>query len=282
MNVSTDLNTANHNYPTEVRRDDAWSGHVADTGPASARGDPPRLARLPPRHSGSAPPPGRDVVSQLGDHPVRRPRPRVRCRRHRRGGHRAGGGAAGLLAVLRAGVGPPRPSAQRDQAAVHVTSEDVLPENTLGTRRGRPRQEGWDEHFGYGRADLGRHGARSTGQDPAAGADRPARWFAPLLNVERQDRRGRAGRGRRARVDRYTYRLQWAPGIEPTEGDFETCASGRQQRRRRRARARSTSSRCATRSTTARAAAPRTIPPHRARAPATWTPTSRPSPCAWW
>src|SRR4029079_2544859 len=35
------------------------------------------------------------------------------------------------------------------------TAEDVVPENTLGTGTPDPAQKGWDQHFGYGRPDLG-------------------------------------------------------------------------------------------------------------------------------
>ena len=71
-----------------------------------------------------------------------------------------------------------------------MTAEDVVAENTAGIGVPDPAQVGWDQHFGYGRPDLG----------PRAGADRrqgepiPPQalitspdWFAPL-NARRSRR----------------------------------------------------------------------------------------------
>jgi hypothetical protein len=101
-----------------------------------------------------------------------------------------------------------------------MTAEDVVAENTIGTGTPDPAQPGWDQHFGYGRPDLGLALERiKEGKvPPQAFIDSPE-WFDPM-NVERQtsfDVRARLS----ARTGSFKWRLQWAPGIEPLDGDFK-------------------------------------------------------------
>ena len=96
-----------------------------------------------------------------------------------------------------------------------------------------PAQVGWDQHFGYGLPDLGpRARADRRGQDPAAGADHLARVVRAAERQPAGDRRHRARALSAKRAAGYTYRLQWAPGIEPAEADFQDGRTCRRARRR--------------------------------------------------
>ena len=130
-------------------------------------------------------------------------------------------GAAGLLMSYGRRVGTPLQPNEVKQLLT-LTSQDVVPENTANGSSGvaDPSQEGWDQHFGYGLPDLGLAMEQiDEGRIPPQALITGPDWFAPL-NVERQDSVDVSGRVSARRADRYTYRLQWAPGIEPLEGDF--------------------------------------------------------------
>jgi hypothetical protein len=106
-----------------------------------------------------------------------------------------------------------------------LTGEDVLPENTTGAGVPDPAQRGWDQHFGYGRPDLGlAMEAIDQNEIPPQALIKSPEWFAPL-NVERQSS-AEIGARLSARTTDYDWELQWAPGIEPCEGDFATVARG--------------------------------------------------------
>jgi hypothetical protein len=104
-----------------------------------------------------------------------------------------------------------------------MTAEDVVPENTLGTGVPDPAHPGWDQHFGYGRPDLGLalsriHDAKIP---PQALIDSPE-WFSPL-NLARQGSVGVSAR-LSARTSKFKWKLQWAPGVEPSEAEFHDVA----------------------------------------------------------
>ena len=100
------------------------------------------------------------------------------------------------------------------------TAEDVVLENTAGLGVPDPAQPGWDQHFGYGRPDLGLALQRiEENKIPPQGLITSPEWFEPL-NVNQQEIVDIEARVSAKRAAGYTYRLQWAPGIEPQEGDF--------------------------------------------------------------
>ena len=117
-----------------------------------------------------------------------------------------------------------------------MTAEDVVPSNTVGSGLPDPSQVGWDQHFGYGRPDLGLAMQRiNEGKIPPQALITSPDWFAPL-NLERQNRVTinadlSANRAQLASGKRYDWRLQWAPGIEPCESDFRTVAHGARRER---------------------------------------------------
>jgi subtilase family protein len=109
---------------------------------------------------------------------------------------------------------------------ITLTSQDVVPENTLATGTPDPAQLGWDQHFGYGLPDLGLALERiSQNKVPPQALITSPEWFTPynVNHVGTVDIRARLS----SREPRnYSWSLQWAPGIEPVEGDFQTVANG--------------------------------------------------------
>ncbi len=129
------------------------------------------------------------------------------------------GKAAGAVAlVIAAGKEHTPPidlSPDESRAILEQTAEDVTQPNTAGAGHPDPAQPGWDEHFGYGRADVGEavEVAKNGTPPPEASIDSPD-WYAPLTGatasltwpapraVRRQRRalrlQGRVGAGPRA------------------------------------------------------------------------------------
>ena len=127
-----------------------------------------------------------------------------------------------------------------------MTAEDVVAGEHRRARASRTRRRsGWDQHFGYGLPDLGLALERiDAGQDPAAGADHLARLVraAQRRPAGRRRRSTRGVSANRAAASYTLRRLQWAPGIEPAEADFQDVAHGARDDARPTARsARSTS-----------------------------------------
>src|SRR5205823_13516790 len=112
-----------------------------------------------------------------------------------------------------------------------MTAEDVVPANTAGSGLPDPSQVGWDQHFGYGRPDLGLAMERiNQGKVPPQALITSPDWFAPL-NVGRQQQVAinadlSASRAPLQNGKRYDWQLQWAPGIEPCASDFRTVGHG--------------------------------------------------------
>jgi hypothetical protein len=225
--VSSDLNTANHNIPTLYDEAMQVQGTVADVnglGQNSAEvGAFLGTLGIPTnapvgtwfRNSGT---------TQYGGH--------AHITMHATTGSVATGQASGAAALII--------SYARERGAelapnevkqlFTMTAEDVVAENTQGTGVPDPAQPGWDQHFGYGRPDLGLalERIREGKVPPQALIDSPE-WFAPL-NVERENGVAIAAR-LAARTASFKWKLQWAPGIEPLEADFrdagpEQTASG--------------------------------------------------------
>ena len=219
--VSSDLNTANHNIPTLYNESMMVAGTVADVHGLGE--NPPQqfvdfftglglpLATTMPigtwfRNSGT---------TQYGGH-----------------GHVVmtavtgsaatgqASGAAGLMAS--AGRELPSPLEPNEiKQLFTMTAEDVVPQNTTGLGVPDPAQVGWDQHFGYGRPDLGLALERiEDNKIPPQALITSPEWFAPH-NVERQGSVEIRGRLSAKRAGGFSWQLQWAPGIEPAETDFQ-------------------------------------------------------------
>ena len=216
--VSSDLNTADHNWPTTYDEAMMVQGTVADQ-----------------QGVGSS---GAEVGDFLGDLGIATDAPIGTWFRNsgttQYGGHahiampavtgsQATGqasGAAGLIASYARAEGLELEPNEIKQLFT-MTAEDVVAENTVGIGTPDPAQVGWDQHFGYGRPDLGLALERiGEGKIPPQALITSPDWFAPFP-LERGDSvevRGRLS----ARTGPFTYELQWAPGIEPAEGEFQT------------------------------------------------------------
>jgi uncharacterized repeat protein (TIGR01451 family) len=223
--VSSDLNTADHNIPTLYDEAMMVQGTVADV-----------------HGLGDSPPPefidffrGRGVplvtnspirtwfrnsgTTQYGGH-AHIAMPAVT-------GSAATGqasGAAGLVASHGRGLSTPLEPNEVKQLLT-MTAEDVLPENTDGLGVPDPALVGWDQHFGYGKPDLGLALERvdrsigGTNLIPPQALITSPKWFEPY-NVARRPTVDIKGRLSAKRASGYSWTLQWAPGIEPAEGEF--------------------------------------------------------------
>jgi uncharacterized repeat protein (TIGR01451 family) len=218
--VSSDLNTANHNIPTLYDEAMMVQGTVADVqglgdSPPSQfvqffnqRGVP--LTTNAPiqtwfRNSGT---------TQYGGH-AHVVMPAVT-------GSAATGqasGAVGLIASFAREKGAPLEPNEIKQL-ITMTAEDVVEENTGGLGTPDPAHPGWDQHFGYGKPDLGLALERiKEGKIPPEALITSPEWFVPF-NVDRQQTLQISGRLSARRAPGYTWKLQWAPGIEPAESEF--------------------------------------------------------------
>ena len=97
------------------------------------------------------------------------------------------------------------------RALLEQTAEDVLPGDTIGAGTPDPAQEGFDTHFGYGRANVG-EAAREAAAGripPEASIDSPE-WYQPLPG-------GASVKGlARARGNGFGWKLEYGVGLAPT------------------------------------------------------------------
>ena len=237
--VSSDLNTANHNFPTNYNHTMLVQGVVADQQglgqsgaefPSSPAGDRRRRA-------------GRDLVPQLGHDAVRRPRARRDDGRDRLAGDRPGRGRRGADRVLRRARGLELAPNEMKQLLTHDRRGRGGGEH--GRRRhARPRAARLGPALrlraARPRARARAHRARA---DPAAGADR----LAGLVRAVPAGARATASRS--------------AAALSARTGPFTSSCSGRRASSRPRASSRRSAgrSRRAARSTarSARSTSPR-------------------------
>ncbi len=237
MSVSSDLNTANHNYPTNYNHTIFVSGIVADVeglgeDTSGDTGDffpPVPIATQVPvetwfRDSGLTQYGGHHHINMMGDT-----------------GSQATGqasGAAGLLVsqALDNGI---TLTADEVKQVLTLTSEDVLPGNTQGVGTADPSQLGWDQHFGYGRVNLDAALTRVSANPvppvipPEAGVESPP-WFSVLDPDPDGDNTLDASFPIAATIDlrggaNASWVLEVGPGIEPAESpvnEWVTVATG--------------------------------------------------------
>jgi len=248
MMVSSDINTANHNYPTNYNEAIYVSGSLPDTAPTESceipgliiggGGTVPgctafvsilREAGIPIGLPGQIPTTSFFRNPNLTQYGGKNDIVLVGSTGSENTGQAAG--AAGLLqSYARERFGDSAPlSGNEIRQLLTMTAEDVLPENTGTIGTADKANPGWDSHFGYGRVNLA--GAMRKIQvdsiPPEVQIDAPD-WFAPI-NV---DKVGASGVAVRARVATphfdggVTWTLEYACGQEVTEGDFRTLASG--------------------------------------------------------
>src|SRR5437870_8260852 len=234
MKVSSDLNTADHNNPTNFNNTIYVKGVVADVEGLGQGGNEffppvPFLAAQAPVGTWL-----RDSnLTQYGGH----------AHIDMKGvtGSECTGqaaGAGGLLKSYAKQRGTPLTSNEVKQILT-LTADDVLPGDTGGTGAPDPSQAGWEQHYGYGRvnlrAALERLGVPALGIaakiPPEATLERPA-WFQ-VLDPDRDNDGvneslmvpivGTAAADRGATTS-LTWTLEFGIGIEPTT--FTPFASG--------------------------------------------------------
>jgi len=253
MQVSSDLNTANHNYPTNYVGTTYVNGCVPDTAGlgTSIPGVSDLTGALDDLLNGLAVLPGigdllgglGSLLGQTGDAqlPVAtffRNSNMTQFGAHAHfcmmgdtGSFATGqaAGAAGLV-VSRGleqadAIGGPLTSNEVKQILT-TTAEDVVPGNTRGIGAPDFSQTGWDRHFGYGRVNLGA-AIRQVAPDtipPQALIEDPA-WWA-MLDPKDTDSVPIHGLAAAHRASGCTYELQWATGNEPSNDDFRSFDSG--------------------------------------------------------
>ncbi len=222
--VSSDINSANHNYPTNYNEAIYVAGAFPDTAPNDTCagpgglpgiGDIPGVGNIPGFQDGCE-----ELLGILGDElgivpgiigqPITTSFFRNSNLTQYGGkndivfeattGSQSTGqasGAAGLLASYgREVFGDAHPLTGNEiRQLLTMTAEDVLPANTGTIGLPDKANAGWDSHFGYGRANLAGAMARIDAErvPPEAQVDSPD-WFAPV-NVDRLGPAGLPVRG---------------------------------------------------------------------------------------
>ncbi len=227
MHVSSDLNTANHNYPTNYAESVYINGCVADIEGAGGNGN--------------------EITGQLGqlglpaDVPVQTwfrqagltqfGAKATVCFMGATGSQATGqaGGGAGLIISrgrdVAAQIGGELTAGEVKQILT-LSAEDVLPENTIGVGIPDPAQVGFDEHFGYGRADLGAAVAMvAPGTIPPDVLMTTPRWWH-LLDPVDQPLVPVTGNVSANRASSFTWDIGWATGVEPADDGFTSFGTG--------------------------------------------------------
>ncbi len=108
------------------------------------------------------------------------------------------------------------------------TVDDIYDPTSADDPTRYPTKPGWDQRFGYGRVNAGNAvAAVDEGRIPPVADIQSPGWFdviypskTPSLAIQ-----GEVW-FRRDMYDSVDWVLEWAPGIEPDDGDFQTIASG--------------------------------------------------------
>src|SRR5438477_5850061 len=232
MDVSSDLNTADHNSPTNFNNTIFVKGVVADLEGASTDVNRPPFPQV--ALSGPIGTWLRDSnLTQYGGH----------AHIDMKGvtGSECTGqaaGAAGLLVSYAKQRGSPL-TANEVKQILTLTADDVLPGDTTGTGVPDPSQTGWDQHFGYGRVNLRkaleRLGVPALGITakipPEATLEKPSwyQMFDPDMNNDGVNESLSVPIAATASADRgattsLSWVLEYGIGIEPTT--FTQFASG--------------------------------------------------------
>jgi hypothetical protein len=260
MLVSSDINSANHNYPTNYNEAIYVNGSFPDTAPSETCTGPGGLPGLPDI-PGIGSIPGfaqgcQDFLAHLHDggvDPTLQPMTTSFFRNSNltqyggkadialmgtTGSENTGqaAGAAGLLmsygkqVLASQNQFPKSLSGNEVRQLLTMTAEDVLPLNTGEIGAPDKANSGWDPHFGYGRVDLAAAMQRiKDGRiPPEAEIDSPD-WFSPI-DVNRVPDGGIPIRGYAAAPHSATgvgnWELQYACGQDALDSQFKPLASG--------------------------------------------------------
>ncbi|MGH2953291.1 MAG: S8 family serine peptidase [Solirubrobacterales bacterium] len=254
MSVSSDINSANHNYPTNYDEAIYVAGSLPDTAPLETCSGPGGLPGL----GDVLPVPGefedgceelRGLLDEfLGIDLVAQPITTSFFRNANltqyggkadiglmgATGSENTGQAAGAAALLASfgretfGDGDPL-SGNEIRQLLTMTAEDVLPKNTGVVGLPDKASPGWDPHFGYGRVNLAAAMERIADDrvPPEAQLYAPD-WFAPI-NVDRLPRGGVAVHGRVAAPHGAgvgSWELEYACGQDAPDTEFAPVPGG--------------------------------------------------------
>ena len=234
-----DLNTANHNYPANYNHTMLIQGTVPDTiGLGLDFGEQAKsfLQGLPGGISLGTQIPVTTYfrnanTSQFGGHSS--------LSMEGATGSENTGKAAGAAALVISAAREERVELRPDETRVLLeqTAEDITggPTGVLGNVAGvglpDPAHDGWDLHFGWGRANVGRAVAvakQRAGErippEASLGSPEGPDWYAPLTG-ETVEIKGLA-RARFAEGGSFDWRLEWAPGLDPEPGSFQEASRG--------------------------------------------------------
>lgn len=141
-------------------------------------------------------------------------------------------GIAGLLySAAKSRMQPLDLTAEEVMQLLKMTADDI---DVAESRSGDPNvsgryyesKPGWDQRFGYGRINVGK--ALKAINDglipPEVDLTDPA-WFEVLYADRRSGPVPIKGRVAAARASKYDYVVEWAPGVEPDDAQFQTLAS---------------------------------------------------------
>jgi Subtilase family/RTX calcium-binding nonapeptide repeat (4 copies) len=251
MLVSSDINSANHNYPTNYNEAVYVGGSIYDTAPNDTCGGLPGLPLIGDV-APSPPPEFTDgcneflnlLSTNLGIFPSTQPITTSFFRNSNltqyggkadivlmgsTGSENTGqaAGAAGLLMAFgREQLSTPLTGNEVRQLLT-MTAEDVLPGNTGAIGLPDKAVAGWDPHFGYGRVNLARAMQRIDENriPPEAQIDSPD-WFAPI-DVDRVPASGVEIRGRaQARDGVGEWEIDIACGADTPDANFSRLLAG--------------------------------------------------------
>ncbi|UJA21164.1 S8 family serine peptidase [Thermoleophilia bacterium SCSIO 60948] len=248
--VSSDINSANHNYPTNYDQAIYVGGAFPDSAPlegCTGPGGLPGLGDLPiapPDEFADGCSEFLDLLGEGGVSPTAQPITTSFFRNSnltQYGGKadivlmgatgsentgQASGAAALLASYGREVFGDDDPlSGNEIRQLLTMTAEDVLPENTGTIGQPDKASPGWDPHFGYGRVDLASAMERIEQEriPPEAELGAPD-WFAPI-NVDRIPASGVEVEGLAAAPHSDSgvgdWELEYACGQDALDSEFE-------------------------------------------------------------
>ena len=210
-----DLNTANHNYPANYNHTMLIEGTVPDTVGLGQSNEITQTFAKIPVPSNLAPGTffrGANTTQFGGKSSISMEGPTGSTNT----GKASGAAALVISAAKKHGTDL---SADETREILEQTAEDVLPGNTGGVGVPDPATTGWDSHFGWGRADVGR--AVSVAIDekkiPAEASIASPDWYAPVTgNSVRITGRARA---RFAPGGAFHWKLETCPTFQTGQGD---------------------------------------------------------------
>jgi subtilase family protein len=247
MMVSSDINSANHNYPTNYNEAVYVAGAFPDTAPNETCSGPGGLPGIgdvlnPPDQFEQGCERFLGLLAQGGVTPTTQPITTSFFRNSNltqyggkadivleatTGSENTGqaAGAAGLLASFgRQHFGDANPlSGNEIRQLLTMTAEDVLPANTGTTGQPDKANAGWDPHFGYGRVNLAAAMKRiATDRVPPEAQINSPDWFSPI-NVAGVPAAGVNVTGHIAAPHGAvgSWRLEYACGQDAGDADFQ-------------------------------------------------------------